>query len=116
MIIVTVLLIANTMRVAAFSRRRETGIMRLVGASGFYIQVPFLLEAALGAAIGGILAGVAMLGIKHFFIDGYLSANIKSISFISWDPVLQIIPILMILGVVLAAVTAMVTLRKYLRV
>ena len=116
MIIVTVLLIANTMRVAAFSRRRETGIMRLVGASGFYIQVPFLLEAALGAAIGGILAGVAMLGIKHFFIDGYLSENIKSISFISWDPVLQIIPILMVLGVVLAAVTAMVTLRKYLRV
>ena len=50
MLLATVLLVANTIRVAAFSRRRETGIMRLVGASNFYIQLPFLLEAALAAA------------------------------------------------------------------
>ena len=52
MLVVTVLLIVNTMRIAAFSRRRETGIMRLVGASNFYIQLPFLLEAAIAAVQG----------------------------------------------------------------
>ena len=61
-----VLLIVNTMRVAAFSRRRETSIMRLVGASNFYIQLPFLLEAALAAALGALLAiGLAGLGFSR---------------------------------------------------
>jgi len=56
MLLATVLLVANTIRVAAFSRRRETGIMRLVGASNFYIQLPFLLEAAFAATIGALVA------------------------------------------------------------
>ena len=50
MIVAAVLLIANTIRLAAFSRRRETGIMRLVGASNFYIQLPFILEAAIAGS------------------------------------------------------------------
>ena len=46
MLVVALMLIVNTVRVSAFSRRRETGIMRLVGASSFYIQMPFIMEAA----------------------------------------------------------------------
>jgi cell division transport system permease protein len=49
MLVVALMLIVNTVRVSAFSRRRETGIMRLVGASGFYIQAPFIAEAAAGS-------------------------------------------------------------------
>jgi hypothetical protein len=67
MLVVTVLLIVNTMRVAAFSRRRETGIMRLVGASNFYIQLPFLLEAAVAAALG---AGLAVVGSRRGWPGG----------------------------------------------
>src|SRR5690625_7975641 len=50
------LLIGNTIRLSAYSRRRETGIMRLVGASNFYIQLPFLLEGAIAGLIGGLIA------------------------------------------------------------
>ena len=56
MILVSVILIVNTIRVAAFSRRRETGIMKLVGASNFSIQLPFLLEGAISGLLGALLA------------------------------------------------------------
>ncbi len=116
MIVVTALLIANTMRVAAFSRRRETGIMRLVGASGFYIQIPFLLEAAIGAAIGALIAGGVLIGFYKLVVDNVLRETFTFTAFIGWDTVLAILPVLLITGVVLAAITALLTLRRYLRV
>ena len=61
-LIATVLLIVVVIRVAAFSRRRETSIMRLVGASNLYIQLPFLLEGAFAGFVGGLLACVALGG------------------------------------------------------
>ena len=116
MILVTVLLIANAMRVAAFNRRRETGIMRLVGASDFYIQMPFLLEAAIGAVLGALIATVALVGVKSVLIDRVLSPQFTITPFIGWDAVARASLSLMILGVVLACITAFVTLRRYLRV
>jgi cell division transport system permease protein len=116
MILVTVLLIANAMRVAAFNRRRETGIMRLVGASDFYLQMPFLLEAAIGAAAGAALAALALVGVKSLLIDRVLSPQFTITPFIGWDAVLRASLTLLILGVVLACITAFVTLRRYLRV
>jgi cell division transport system permease protein len=116
MILVTVLLIANAMRVAAFNRRRETGIMRLVGASDFYIQMPFLLEAAIGAAAGAILASFSLVAVKALLIDRVLTPMFTITPFIGWDAVLQASLVLLALGVVLAMLTAFITLRRYLRV
>ena len=116
MILVTILLIANAMRVAAFNRRRETGIMRLVGASDFYIQMPFLLEAAIGAAIGAGLAALSLVGVKAILIDRVLTPQFTITPFIGWDSVVQASILLLILGVVLACLTAFVSLRRYLRV
>lgn len=116
MLVVTVLLIVNTMRVAAFSRRRETSIMRLVGASNFYIQLPFLLEAAFGAAVGALLAIVALVLTKAVVIDKVLAPSFQFTAFVGWDAVLAIAPILLLTGVVLAGLAAFFTLRKYLRV
>jgi cell division transport system permease protein len=116
MLIVTMLLIANTMRVAAFSRRRETGIMRLVGASNLYIQLPFLLEAATAAALGGLFAVAAIVAVKHFLIDGVLAETFRFTSFVGWDTVWAIAPVVFLTGTVLAALAAFLTLRKYLRV
>ena len=116
MILVTVLLIANAMRVAAFNRRRETGIMRLVGASDFYIQMPFLLEAAIGAILGAAVATLALVGTKAILIDRVLSPQFTITPFIGWDAVLRASIALMVLGVVLACITAFLTLRRYLRV
>jgi cell division transport system permease protein len=116
MLVVTMLLIANTMRVAAFSRRRETSIMRLVGASNLYIQLPFLLEAATAAAIGAGLAVLSLVAIKKFLIDGVLADTFKFTSFVGWDTVWTIAPIVFFTGIFLACAAAFLTLRKYLRV
>ncbi|MCX6461470.1 MAG: permease-like cell division protein FtsX [Actinobacteria bacterium] len=116
MLIVTMLLIANTMRVAAFSRRRETSIMRLVGASNLYIQLPFLLEAATAAAIGAGFAVLSLVAVKKFLIDGVLAETFKFTSFVGWDTVWTIAPVVFLTGIVMASVAAFLTLRKYLRV
>ncbi|MGH3344494.1 MAG: permease-like cell division protein FtsX [Carbonactinosporaceae bacterium] len=116
MLSVALLLIINTIRVAAFSRRRETGIMRLVGASNFYIQLPFLLEGAIAGLIGAVLASVFVVAIKIFGIDHYLAPTFRFMAFIGWDSVIATIPILMIVGVAMSGLASFATLRKYLRV
>jgi cell division transport system permease protein len=116
MLAVTVLLVGNTMRLAAYSRRRETGIMRLVGASKFYIQLPFLLESVIAALIGASLAIAALVGVKIALIDRFLEPSFQFTPFVGWDAVWQVSFILVVMGVGLAAIAALVTLRRYLRV
>ena len=116
MLIVTVLLIVNTMRVAAFSRRRETGIMRLVGASNFFIQLPFLLEAIIAAGIGALIAIGALIFVKAVIIDGVLAPSFQFTAFVGWDAVAVIAPVIFLTGIALAGIAAFITLRKYLRV
>jgi cell division transport system permease protein len=116
MLIVALLLIVNTVRVSAFSRRRETGIMRLVGASGFYIQMPFILEAAIAGLIGASVACVMLVAGKYFLIDNWLAERIVLINFIGWEEVLTVLPLVLLVGVLMPSIAAFFTLRKYLRV
>lgn len=109
-------LIFNTIRVAAYSRRRETGIMRLVGASRFYIQLPFLLEGAIVGLIGAVFGTAGLVLFKYVFIDRGLQPNIRSISFIGWDWVWTVVPVLFLIGIGMASVASLVTIRRYLRV
>ncbi|MFH8792276.1 permease-like cell division protein FtsX [Streptomyces sp. NPDC017941] len=118
MLVVALMLIVNTVRVSAFSRRRETGIMRLVGASSFYIQMPFILEAAVAGLIGGGLAcGFLLLG-RYFIIDHglELSEKLNLINFIGWDAVLAKLPLVLAIGLLMPALAAFFALRKYLKV
>ncbi|MFJ6717905.1 permease-like cell division protein FtsX [Streptomyces sp. NPDC091259] len=118
MLIVALLLIVNTVRVSAFSRRRETGIMRLVGASGFYIQVPFIMEAAVAGLIGAALACV-MLGAGQYFVIDHgvdLRHKLELINFIGWDSVLTKLPLVLVVGLLMPSLAAFVALRKYLKV
>ncbi len=116
MVVAAVLLIANTIRLAAFSRRRETGIMRLVGASNFYIQLPFILEAAIAGVVGAILAAIGIVLVKALFIDGKMAEALQFVAWVNWVDTLKVLPWLLVAGVVLTAVAAFVTLRRYLRV
>ena len=90
--------------------------MRLVGASNFYIQLPFLLEAAVAAGIGAILAVVGLVFVKIIVIDQVLATSFQFTAFVGWDAVLAIAPLMILVGVGLAAIAAFFTLRKYLRV
>ncbi|MER6982851.1 permease-like cell division protein FtsX [Streptomyces carpinensis] len=118
MLIVALLLIVNTVRVSAFSRRRETGIMRLVGASGFYIQAPFIMEAAVAGLIGGGLACVFLVVGRYFTVDHgmALASKLTLINFVGWDAVLTKLPLILAASVLMPALAAFFALRKYLKV
>ena len=110
------LLISTTIRLSAFSRRRELGIMRLVGASNFYIQLPFILEGVVAATIGSILAGGAVLAIVQFFVQGYLAERLPFTSFVGLTDGLLVFPVLIAAGIVLAALASGLAIRRYLRI
>jgi cell division transport system permease protein len=112
-----ILLIANMVQVAAYTRRTEIGIMRLVGASRWYTQLPFLVEAMLAATIG---VGIAILGlvvVRALFLDKALSQFYQAnlIAKVDYANILYIAPWLFLLGVAMSGLTAYVTLRIYLR-
>jgi cell division transport system permease protein len=90
--------------------------MRLVGASNWYIQLPFLLEAAVSAGIGAILAVGGLVLTKSIVIDQILAPSFQFTAFVDWDSVLAIAPLLILVGVGLSVIAAFLTLRKYLRV
>jgi cell division transport system permease protein len=115
-VLAAVLLISNTIRVAAYSRRRETGIMRLVGASNLYIQLPFLLEGVLAGLVGAAFASGALLALKEFLIDRQLRPTFQFTAFVAWGDVLSILPLLFLTGALLAGLSSFVTLRRHLRV
>lgn len=115
-VIAAVLLVSNTIRVSAYGRRRETGIMRLVGASNFSIQVPFLVEGLLAGFVGALLASGGLVAIKAFIIDGELRDTFEFTAFVGWDDVLSVLPWLFLTGILLAGLASFVTLRRFLRV
>jgi cell division transport system permease protein len=116
MVIVSVILIVNTIRVAAFSRRRETGIMKLVGASSFSIQLPFLLEGAISGFLGALLASAGFVLLKGVLVDRILAPNFPITRFITWGDVWMSSGAVFVIGVALAAIASFLTLLKYLRV
>jgi cell division transport system permease protein len=118
MLIAAVLLIATTIRLSAFSRRREIGIMRLVGASNRYIQAPFVLEGVFASLIGSLLAGAAIVALVQFFVTGYLrsSAALSSTTLIGIGDAWIVVPILIVLGAVLASLSASAAISRYLKV
>jgi cell division transport system permease protein len=113
----TILLIFNTVRLSAYSRRRETGIMRLVGASDLYIQAPFVLEGALAGLVGAGLGALGCVAFKILIIDHGVHAIFGNIvQYIGWGTVAWTIPWVLLIGVVLAGLTSLITLQRYLRV
>jgi len=114
MVLCSVLLVATTIRQMAFSRRRETGIMRLVGASAFNIQLPFILETLVATVVGSALATGVLWALVRYGI-GYLGTRLP-INFITTADVWTVTPWLVATAAGLAILTAWVTLRRYLRV
>ncbi len=112
-----VLLIANMVQVAAYTRRTEIGIMRLVGASRWYTQLPFLVEAMLEAFLGVLISIGGLIAVRALFLekalDQFYQANL--IARIDYADILYIAPILLFVGVAMAGVTAYATLRLYVR-
>lgn len=116
MLVAAVLLIATTIRLSAFSRRRELGIMRLVGASNGFIQTPFILEGVIAALLGSLMASGAIVAIVHFFVQGYLRVTLPTTNFITLADGLIVVPILVVVGCALAALSAKFAISRYLKI
>jgi len=114
LIIAAVLLVANTIRLSAFNRRRETSIMRLVGASNFYVQLPFLVEGILAGLAGWLIAAGLLIAVKTLGLDSlqqYFPYNVQ----LSGADLIEVIILAMVIGVLLCGATSFLTLRRYLR-
>jgi cell division transport system permease protein len=111
------LLISNTIQLSAFTRRTETGIMRLVGATRWYTQLPFLLEAVVSGLVGAVLGIGGLIIAKLAFLDRVLGplARTGVIPAVEWGDIAFVSPILLVISMAIAAVTGYVTLRLYVR-
>ncbi len=108
-------LISNTIRMTAFARREQIGIMKLVGATNWYVRLPFVLEGMFAGVIGALLAsGLLFLGMQTLI--GRLREQIVFIPFIGTAEVLTVTPILIAIGAGLAAIASFVSLRRFLSV
>lgn len=111
-----VLLIANTIQVSAYTRRTEVGIMRLVGATRWYTQLPFLLEAVVAGVLGAIIGLAGLVTLKYTVLDGILAATGGAIPKIELiDVLFPVAPVLLGVSVLISAITGYVTLRLYVR-
>lgn len=111
-----VLLIANTIQVSAYTRRTEVGIMRLVGATRWYTQLPFLLEAVVAGVLGALIGVAGLVTLKYLVLDKILAATGGAIPKIELlDVLFPVAPILIGVSVLISAFTGYVTLRLYVR-
>jgi len=114
-VLTAALLISNTLRIAAFNRRRETGVMRLVGASSWSIQLPFLLEGVFAAFIGWILASGLLAALKYV-VETKVAPLLTFTKFFGWGEVALASGWLLLTGLVVSTIASVVTLRRYLKV
>ena len=115
MVLVAVMLTGTTIRMSAASRRQETEIMRLVGASNWTIRLPFILEGAIASIAGSVLSCVALALVVKVFITDWLVKNISWMPFIDQTTVWTIAPVLVIGAAVLSTLSSSIALRRYLR-
>ena len=116
-LLATVLLIANMTQIAAFTRRTALGIMRLVGASRWYTELPFVLEAVIAAVTGALLAVGGLLVAKNVFLDRVLAEAYRAnlVERITTPDIILLAAGLVVAGVVVSALTAWIALRLTVR-
>jgi cell division transport system permease protein len=111
-----ILQVGNTIRLAAFARRKEIGIMRLVGASSLYIQLPFLLEALVAAVLGVLLAAGAISLFIYVVVYKLLRPNSNLVAWVDWGDAVWSIAAISVVGLALTLIPTLLLTRKYLKV
>lgn len=118
-----VLLIMTTVRLSIFARRNEIEIMRLVGATNWFIRWPFVLEGFITGFVGSLVAAVAMWGVNYAVYNWIKGSSLKFLSVEVYPMWLQsgvwplgLLPTLVIFGSILGAVGSAIAMRRYLKV
>ncbi len=116
MVVAAILLITTTIRLSAMSRERETQIMRFVGASNLFIQAPFIIEGAIAALAGAVLAVGTLFAGVHVLVNNWIAESFSWARFISYQDVWLISPILIGAALLLSLIASAFSLAKYTRV
>ncbi|BDR54985.1 cell division protein FtsX [Bombiscardovia apis] len=116
MVLVAILLTGTTIRLSAASRRNETEIMRLVGASNWTIRLPFILEGVVASLLGSVLSVAALSAIVKVFITDWLAQTVQWMPYINQTTVWLLAPALILGAMLLSALASTVSLRRYLQV
>lgn len=114
-VLTAALLISNTLRIAAFNRRRETGVMKLVGATSLSIQLPFLMEGIISAIFGWAIATGLLAALKQV-IQTRVAPLLSFTKFFGWGEVWVASAYLLGTGLVVSILASVITLRRYLKV
>jgi cell division transport system permease protein len=115
MLVSAAILIANTVRMGLFARRKEIGIMKLVGATNWRIRIPFLVEGLFESLIGAAAAILVLFGLKVAFINP-LNESVQFVPWIVNSDVIAIIPWLLLAAVVVSLLASLVGMRRFLDV
>jgi cell division transport system permease protein len=113
--VASILLIANTIRLSLYARRREVEVMKLVGATDWFIRWPFVLEGVLVGAIGGVMA-ILLLGVVKVALVDPLSAQFALIAAPDTINFGVLIAVLLAASVGVSAIGSGLSLRRFLRV
>ena len=115
MLIAAPILIANTVRMGLFARRKEIGIMKLVGATNWRIRAPFIVEGLFESLIGAAAAVLFLFGLKVAFVNP-LYGTIQFVPWVTNSDVIAVIPWLLIAGAAVAVIASMAGMRRFLDV
>jgi cell division transport system permease protein len=116
MLLSAALLTTTTIRLSAFSRRRELGIMRLVGASSLAIQLPFILEGLFAALLGGLLAILVTNFLVETFLTQNLALDLAFSNLVTSSDLVSIAPFVLGVGAILAVLASGISTYRHIRV
>jgi len=116
MLLSAALLTTTTIRLSAFSRRRELGIMRLVGASSLAIQLPFILEGLFAALLGGLLAILVTNFLVETFLTQNLALELAFSNLVTSSDLVSIAPFVLGVGAILAILASGISTYRHIRV
>lgn len=119
LLFISIFIIANTIKLTLYARRREIGIMKYVGATDWFVRMPFIIEGIVVGMIGAVVSTV-ILGVGYYYCSGLVKNQMIGFMSISLIPFNQIIVsmviLLIIVGVVIGAVGSLISVRKFIKV
>jgi len=119
LLFISIFIIANTIKLTLYARRREIGIMKYVGATDWFVRMPFIIEGIIVGIIGAVTA-TAVLGAGYYYCSGIVKNQMIGFMSISLMPFKQIITsmivLLIIVGVVIGAAGSLISVRKFIKV
>lgn len=115
LIIVTVFIIVNTIKLSVYSRRHEITVMRYVGATGMFIAAPFILEGIIIGIFSAILS-YFLEWYAYYYVEQKISSDLQMISFVGFSEVSgYVLGGFIALGILTGIVGSLLSLRKYLK-